>query len=74
MSAEVFIDTNIFLYSLSDNPDEKLKAERSRQLLLSEKWGLVGSGGRRVLQRCHVGTTTISHITGIGCGFHRELA
>lgn len=39
MSAEVFIDTNVFLYSLSDNLDEKLKAERARQLLLDENWG-----------------------------------
>lgn len=39
MSAEVFIDTIVFLYSLSDNPDEKLKAERARQLLLDENWG-----------------------------------
>jgi predicted nucleic acid-binding protein len=39
MNAEVFIDTNIFLYSLSDNPDEALKAERARQLLLDENWG-----------------------------------
>ena len=39
MSADIFIDTNILLYSLSDNPEEKLKAERARQLLLSENWG-----------------------------------
>lgn len=39
MNAEVFIDTNVFLYSLSDNPDEKLKAERARQILLSANWG-----------------------------------
>ncbi|HEX3143200.1 MAG TPA: PIN domain-containing protein, partial [Pyrinomonadaceae bacterium] len=39
MSAEVFIDTNVFLYSLSDNPEEKLKADRARQLLLNENWG-----------------------------------
>ena len=39
MSAEVFIDTNVFLYSLSDNPQEQLKAERARQVLLSENWG-----------------------------------
>jgi predicted nucleic acid-binding protein len=39
MSAEVFIDTNVFLYSLSDNPEEQLKAERARQLLLHENWG-----------------------------------
>jgi predicted nucleic acid-binding protein len=39
MSAEVFIDTNVFLYSLSDNPEEKLKAERARQILLNDNWG-----------------------------------
>ncbi|HXT61757.1 MAG TPA: PIN domain-containing protein [Pyrinomonadaceae bacterium] len=39
MNAEVFIDTNVFLYSLSDNPDEHAKAERARQLLLSANWG-----------------------------------
>lgn len=39
MSAEVFIDTNVFLYSLSDSPDETLKAARARQLLLDENWG-----------------------------------
>lgn len=39
MNAEVFIDTNVFLYSLSDLPEEQAKAERARQLLLNEKWG-----------------------------------
>ena len=39
MNAEVFIDTNVFLYSLSDRPEEQAKAERARQLLLTENWG-----------------------------------
>jgi len=39
MTTEVFIDTNVFLYSLSDNPEEKLKAARARQILLNENWG-----------------------------------
>jgi predicted nucleic acid-binding protein len=39
MNPEVFIDTNVFLYSLSDRPEEKLKTERARQLLLNESWG-----------------------------------
>ena len=39
MNAEVFVDTNIFLYALSDRPEEREKAERARQLLLSENWG-----------------------------------
>lgn len=39
MNAEVFVDTNIFLYALSDRLEERDKAERARQLLLSENWG-----------------------------------
>ncbi len=39
MNAEAFIDTNIFLYALSDRPEEQAKAERARQLLLNENWG-----------------------------------
>ena len=39
MNAEVFIDTNIFLYSLSDHPEEQAKTERARRLLLNENWG-----------------------------------
>jgi len=39
MNADVFIDTNVFLYALSDLPEEQAKAERARQLLLDENWG-----------------------------------
>ena len=39
MNAEVFIDTNVFLYAISDRPEEHLKTERARQLLLNEAWG-----------------------------------
>lgn len=39
MNAEIFIDTNVFLYALSDRPEEQGKAERARQLLLNENWG-----------------------------------
>jgi predicted nucleic acid-binding protein len=39
MNAEAFIDTNVFLYALSDLPEEHAKAERARQLLLYENWG-----------------------------------
>jgi len=38
MNAEVFIDTNVFLYALSDRPEELTKAERARQLLMNENW------------------------------------
>ncbi len=39
MNADVFVDTNIFLYSLSDQPAEQLKAEAAREVLLNESWG-----------------------------------
>lgn len=39
MNAEAFIDTNVFLYALSDRPEEQQKAERARELLLNENWG-----------------------------------
>ena len=39
MNAQVFIDTNVFLYALSNRPDEQQKAERARELLLNENWG-----------------------------------
>lgn len=39
MNAEAFIDTNVFLYALSDRAEEQQKAKRARALLLSENWG-----------------------------------
>jgi predicted nucleic acid-binding protein len=39
MNAEIFLDTNVFLYALSDFPEEQAKAERARELLLNENWG-----------------------------------
>ena len=39
MNAKAFIDTNVFLYALSDRPEEQQKAERARELLLNENWG-----------------------------------
>ena len=38
MNAEVFVDTNVFLYSISDQLEEQAKAERARELLLNERW------------------------------------
>lgn len=39
MSADVFIDTNILLYSIDDDPASAGKRVRAQQLLLSEQWG-----------------------------------
>ncbi len=39
MNAEAFVDTNVFLYALSDRPEEQAKAKRARELLVNENWG-----------------------------------
>lgn len=39
MNADAFIDTNVFLYALSDRPEEQQKAKQARELLLNENWG-----------------------------------
>ena len=39
MNAEVFVDTNILLYAIDDDPASGAKRDRARQLLLAERWG-----------------------------------
>jgi predicted nucleic acid-binding protein len=39
MTAEVFVDTNIFLYSINEDPASQEKRQRSQHLLLTESWG-----------------------------------
>jgi predicted nucleic acid-binding protein len=39
MNAEVFVDTNILLYTIDDDPASASKRQRAQQLLLSEPWG-----------------------------------
>ena len=39
MNAEVFVDTNIFLYAIDEDPASAAKRERAQKLLLSERWG-----------------------------------
>lgn len=39
MTAAVFIDTNILLYSIDEDPAAEQKRQRARQILLSEAWG-----------------------------------
>lgn len=39
MTAAVFIDTNILLYSIDEDPAARVKRDRARQLLISERWG-----------------------------------
>ena len=38
MNANVFVDTNVFLYSIDDNPAVADKRELARKILQSENW------------------------------------
>ena len=39
MTAVVFVDTNVLLYSIDDDAANVAKRDRARQLLLTEPWG-----------------------------------
>ncbi len=39
MNAEVFVDTNVLLYTIDEDPASASKRQRAEQLLLSERWG-----------------------------------
>ena len=39
MTADVFIDTNILLYSIDEDPANAAKRQQAQQLLLEERWG-----------------------------------
>jgi predicted nucleic acid-binding protein len=38
MNADVFIDTNVLLYTIDEDTDSASKRQRAQQLLLSESW------------------------------------
>src|SRR5213596_2874765 len=39
MSADVFVDTNVLLYTIDEDPASAPKRLRAQELLLSERWG-----------------------------------
>jgi predicted nucleic acid-binding protein len=39
MNAETFVDTNVLLYTIDEDPASVSKRQRAQQLLLSERWG-----------------------------------
>ena len=39
MNADVFVDTNIFLYSIDDSPAAANKRDVARRILQTESWG-----------------------------------
>jgi predicted nucleic acid-binding protein len=39
MTAGVFVDTNVLLYSIDEDPASLQKRQRAQQILLTERWG-----------------------------------
>lgn len=39
MIADIFVDTNVFLYTVDEDPASAAKRQRAQQLLVSERWG-----------------------------------
>jgi predicted nucleic acid-binding protein len=39
MNADVFLDTNVLLYSIDEDPVSASKRQRAQQLILAERWG-----------------------------------
>jgi predicted nucleic acid-binding protein len=39
MNADVFLDTNVLLYSIDEEPSAASKRQRARELILSARWG-----------------------------------
>jgi len=39
MNAHVFLDTNVLLYAIDEDPSSEWKRERAQQLMVSEHWG-----------------------------------
>src|SRR5436189_3480755 len=39
MNADVFVDTNVLLYAIDEDPASASKRQRAQQLLLTERWG-----------------------------------
>jgi predicted nucleic acid-binding protein len=39
MTATVFVDTNVLLYSIDEDPESAPKRQRSQQILMNEPWG-----------------------------------
>jgi predicted nucleic acid-binding protein len=39
MNAEVFVDTNVLLYTIDEDPASLPKRQQAQQLLLSQRWG-----------------------------------
>jgi predicted nucleic acid-binding protein len=39
MNADVFVDTNVLLYTVDNDPASSAKRQRAQELLLTERWG-----------------------------------
>ena len=39
MTVDLFVDTNILLYSIDEDPASSAKRQRAQEILLAENWG-----------------------------------
>src|SRR5438445_11314777 len=39
MTADLFVDSNVFLYTIDEDPASALKRQRAQQILLTDNWG-----------------------------------
>lgn len=58
MIARAFVDTNVLLYAVSTDAAEKPKADKARELLQRDDWGL----SVQVLQEFYVNATRVAGI------------
>lgn len=58
MTADVFVDTNILLYTVDEDPASTFKHRRAQEVLLFERLGLVGPSSGGILRQCHVSEAT----------------
>ena len=60
MNADVFVDTNILLYTIDEDAASASKRQRSQQLLLTGALGMVGPGSSRVFCQRDIAQTPVS--------------
>jgi predicted nucleic acid-binding protein len=69
MNADVFIDTNVLLYTIDEAPESVSKRQVAQQLLLSQRWGW----SVQVAAEFYVNATSTKRPFRLGSGDARDL-